>query len=471
MNMALRDPSSPLPLDAFEAVFRTGRSAMALAARGAATTRVAVANDAFLQMLGMSRAQVEGRALHEVLRGAAAEELRRAVQTTLREGKIATVQFAQAVGGEVVRLNAEASRVGAESLVLITLTARPRQRLCEFDEAAVLDEIGGLSRGLVYFRDPDGGNLLCSRHPLADRLRLRDSRLEERLARTHPDDRERAQAFADAARTGADGSVVETTVRVCDIDGEWRWIEFRLRVFSRDRAGRPRRLIGVANDVTESVQHAEQLAQAASALAHAELNERRRIGRELHDSTAQLLVAARLGLGALERRVEINPAARETLEEVRSAIAGAQREIRAFAYVLHPPALEEQGLDRMLRVFAAGFAQRTGLKVSIQSAATARRLPFPIELALFRIAQEGLMNVFRHASAEHAWVRLIRRGGKVVLEIEDDGRGFQTPNREPPSGVGMAGMRARMTQLGGAFEATSNGRGVLIRATVGPIGR
>jgi signal transduction histidine kinase len=205
------------------------------------------------------------------------------------------------------------------------------------------------------------------------------------------------------------------------------------------------------------------MASAAESLAHAEVNERRRIGRELHDSTSQLLVAARLGLAAVERRSFLPPEAQAALDEAREAIAAAQSEIRNFSYLLHPPSLQAEGLARCLRAFGAGFSLRTGLPVSVRVGRNVARLPDGLELALYRIAQEGLMNVYRHAHATKAVVRLRHVHGRVVLEIEDDGVGLASPLERSP-GVGISGMQARMTQLGGALSFETERTGLLVRA-------
>jgi signal transduction histidine kinase len=227
------------------------------------------------------------------------------------------------------------------------------------------------------------------------------------------------------------------------------------------------RILGVTTDESEHYEHQAELAAAANALAHAELNERRRIGRELHDSTAQLLVAARLGLNRLSVQGELSGEPLRVLDDARQAIESAQREIRNFSFVLHPPALlEAGGLEDSLRTFAVGFGRRTGLEIGLEAGRRSLHLPFRTKVALFRVAQEALMNVYRHAGAASAVVRLKHRRGRVILEIEDDGVGLPGDGQTPPEGVGISGMRARMKQLGGAFELTAGRVGVLVRASV-----
>lgn len=207
---------------------------------------------------------------------------------------------------------------------------------------------------------------------------------------------------------------------------------------------------------------------AALALAQAEQNERRRVGRELHDSTAQLLVAAQLGLGALQRRLKLTGDARRIVTDVRRSIAAAQSEIRTFSFMLHPPSLRDGGLAKTLEDFGAGFGLRTGLEVTVEVGDGPWDLPEAAEMALFRVAQEALMNVYRHARAQKAAIRLFRDGGFVVLEVEDDGVGMQRlrHGKAPaePLGVGVGGMLARMRQLGGSLTLDSHGTGLRVRA-------
>lgn len=214
-------------------------------------------------------------------------------------------------------------------------------------------------------------------------------------------------------------------------------------------------------------------------LAQAEQDERRRVGRELHDSTSQLLVAAQLGLGALQRRSNLSAEASGIAADVRRSLAIAQKEIRTFSFMLHPPSLRNGGFPAALRDFGSGFGLRTGLEVTVEIDEGPWSLPRATEMALFRVAQEGLMNVYRHAKARRASVRLVRDRESVSLEIEDDGIGLpQTVGRDgrpsAPLGVGISGMLARMTQLGGSLSLRSGRAGLRVRASaplaLGPSG-
>ena len=147
-------------------------------------------------------------------------------------------------------------------------------------------------------------------------------------------------------------------------------------------------------------------------------------------------------------------------------------EIRTLSYLLHPPFLDETGLLSALRWYAAGFAGRSGIIVDLDLPETFERLPLDTETALFRIVQESLINIHRHAGSETARIQLRRDAVALVLEIEDRGHGIPKAELEHITrlggtvGVGIAGMSERMEQLGGSLEITSGDTGTIVRVRV-----
>ena len=453
----------------FHAVFLAAPSALALASADP-VPRVISANPAFAALLGIPELALEGRRLDQVFRATAAEQVRRAFDQCRLTGAPVRLRIAHAPADHLVRLQIELRPRPSGSGVVLEVRQLDRAlALAELGEAGVLAEVGALSRGMVYIHDVPRRELRHSDHPLAGRLGFTGlpidlGRFREMI---HPEDFARFVVHGEEAVAAADNRLVRGTYRVLAADGGWLWLDLRTRVFARGPEGEVKRLIGVATDVTQAHTHAAALSDAATALAHAEIAERRRIGRELHDSTAQQLVAARLGLGALERHLGPESDATGLLDDVRRAVASAQQEIRNFSYMLHPPSLQQEGLERTLRAFAAGFARRTGLTISVRVARQCCPLPFPVEVALFRVSQEALMNVYRHARASHAWLRLSLEGKLVVLEVEDNGVGLgPCPKPAKQAGVGVSGMEARMLQLGGRFELSPGRVGVKVRAAV-----
>ena len=193
--------------------------------------------------------------------------------------------------------------------------------------------------------------------------------------------------------------------------------------------------------------------------------ERRRIASDLHDSTAQHLVAIGLNL----MRLRADPGEGKTLDilaEIDGSLEEATKELRAFTYLLHPPNLQGEGLSATLGRYVEGFGRRTGLKVTAESCCSVDQLSLPLQVALLRIVQEALTNVYRHASATSVSVNCRRLGKRLILVISDDGQsGFQG-GKESGLGVGIPGMIARMQQLGGNLRVDSGPNGTAVRATV-----
>jgi len=452
----------------YRQVFETLPSPVALISIANGEPWLASVSDGFAEQMGAHRSALECRRIADVLRAGPADAVCRAVFDSLKLGAPTRTRITHAWRDQAIRLEVEARPVGAGALLTIKALA-PRPTLAEVGEIAVIDEMAPLLGGLVFIHDLAKRRIRYGRHPLVNTLNLPLESLEpERVReRVHPADLPAFGRHVRAQLRLSDKAVADVFLRFKAADGQWLWLALRARVLDRDENGAVRRIIGVARDVTRDRETTQALADSALALAHAELNERRRVGRELHDSTSQLLVVAGLGLSALERRIDLSGEPRKIVSGVRRSIAGAQREIRNFSYMLHPPELQEDGLEKALEDFATGFGLRTGLTVSVSIEDSPWALSEAMEMALFRVAQEALMNVYRHAKARIASVRLRREGWTAVLEIEDDGIGLNRPRlggKPMAIGVGVSGMQARMAQLGGSLTLESGKTGLTVRA-------
>jgi len=251
--------------------------------------------------------------------------------------------------------------------------------------------------------------------------------------------------------------------------------------------GKTQKWFGAITDVDDLKRGADELRKLTVQLLATQDGERRRIARDLHDSTVQDLAAVQLNIDrALRLAPNIVDPARSALQESRQLVEQSQREIRTLSYLLHPPMLDEAGLPSALRWYVEGFSKRSGISVVLQVSPELhkRRLPTEVETALFRVVQEGLSNVHRHSGSSTARIRLkwehSRASGKqfIALEIADEGRGILAKaepvfaggglgSREAPAlGVGLAGMRERVRQLGGRLDIASNESGMSARAIV-----
>jgi len=200
--------------------------------------------------------------------------------------------------------------------------------------------------------------------------------------------------------------------------------------------------------------------------------ERRRVARDLHDSTGQTLAALKMGIAVLEERLKQNQCTSDVLSEIAALADQAIQEIRTTSYLLHPPLLDEAGFNSAAQWYVDGFGKRSGIKVRLDLATKRERLPITIETALFRVLQESLTNVHRHSGALEVSIRFQYQAETVLLEIRDCGRGIPmerlTRLREASSetGVGLAGMRERLTELNGKLEIESDRHGTSLRAIV-----
>ena len=200
--------------------------------------------------------------------------------------------------------------------------------------------------------------------------------------------------------------------------------------------------------------------------------ERRKLARDLHDSTGQTLAALKISISFLEEKCSQDPSTLGLVSEVAALADQAIEEIRTTSYLLHPPLLDEVGFRCAAEWYVQGFAQRSRINVTLDLAAAGERLPGRIETALFRILQESLTNVHRHSGAKQVSVCFQRESETAVLEIRDFGRGIpaarlaQLREVSAETGVGLAGMRERLNELKGDLEIESDGRGTRLRAIV-----
>jgi PAS domain S-box-containing protein len=201
--------------------------------------------------------------------------------------------------------------------------------------------------------------------------------------------------------------------------------------------------------------------------------ERRRIGRDLHDSLGQYLATLKINLDSLQLALLPNEGSHSQIAQCVSLAEEAIKEVRTISYLLYPPMLEELGLKSAIPWYLEGFTNRSGIKASLEIHPDFGRLPRDVELSLFRVLQESLTNVHRHSGSPTVIIRLGQENGAAILQIEDQGKGL------PPAmlngdgtglpvspGVGLRGMGERMRQLGGRVELCAGEKGAIVRAIV-----
>jgi signal transduction histidine kinase len=212
----------------------------------------------------------------------------------------------------------------------------------------------------------------------------------------------------------------------------------------------------------------EEIRELTGKILRLQDDERRRLARELHDSTGQMLVAMKLALDQVSAEAKG--------EKIESLVAQTvainedmSRQLRTMSYLLHPPLLDEVGLPSALRWYADGFADRSGIKVELVMSPDFGRLSGDMEIALFRVVQECLTNIHRHSGSTTATIHLTRASDSVHVEITDTGSGIAPErlhsNRVVP-GVGLMGIEERMRQFGGRVHITSAENGTAVVASI-----
>jgi PAS domain S-box-containing protein len=216
-----------------------------------------------------------------------------------------------------------------------------------------------------------------------------------------------------------------------------------------------------------------QMQTLATRLMHAQDDERRRIAQMLHETTAQDLAGLKMLLARLNRTSDrLSDGDHALLAESVQLADRSMSDVRTLAYLLHPPFLDEAGLLSALRWYVQGFADRSGIRVDLGLPAVLERLPQDVETTLFRVVQEALINIHRHAHSPTARIRLRVGAERLTLEIEDHGRGMAPDfvarllGGVGAIGVGLAGMRERLQQLGGTLDIESTERGTTVRAQI-----
>ncbi len=199
--------------------------------------------------------------------------------------------------------------------------------------------------------------------------------------------------------------------------------------------------------------------------------ERRRIARELHDSAGQTLTVLGLSLAQLVEKAQvIAPELAKEGKHIEEVVQQLHREIRTTSYLLHPPLLDEAGVKSALSWYVQGVAERSGMMIDFNISADFGRLPAEMELAIFRIVQECLTNIHRHAASKTARIRLARANASVYIEVRDEGKGISAERlaeiRSRGSGVGIGGIRERLRRFHGEMRIESDGSGTTVSATI-----
>jgi signal transduction histidine kinase len=296
-------------------------------------------------------------------------------------------------------------------------------------------------------------------------VRIRKDGTELNMSLTISPVKDRDGRVVGASKVGRD---ITERMRVQE---ELRISEERLRAFASGLENQVRvRTHQLEQQNAENLQQSEQLRELSNRLIQTQDDERRRFARELHDSAGQIVTALGMNLASIAQRVGRNAKIGNAVQESHELVHQLGKEIRTLSYLLHPPLLDENGVPGAIQWYCQGLAERSGLKIEIVIPTDFGRLPDDMEVAVFRIVQECLTNIYRHSGSETATIRLSNNGHDVSLEVQDEGKGISAAKlseiQTQRSGVGFAGMGERVRRLKGVMNVQSNSRGTNVSVTL-----
>jgi PAS domain S-box-containing protein len=392
---------------------------------------------------------------------------------------------------QLERLNSELEQRVAER------TGQLQQKALDLEKAnhdlaqrnQELDAIVQTAPDIIFSRQPDGGReYLSGRFYEYTGAPQGSATGYGWLEYVHPDDKESSSAHW--MRCVQSGEPYESEYRLRGADGVYRW--FRARAVPlRDHEGKILKWYGTCSDIHDSKLLEQSIRDSATELERlvdsrtAELRrlsgrlmtmqdeERRRIAREIHDGLGQELAAAKMILDGILAKDKA-PSLQQASVEASQLVDRAIQQVRTISHLLHPPLLDEVGLVSALRWFLEGLSQRSGIEIQLKvQPKTLGRLKSEVETAIFRIVQEALTNMFRHSGARHGCIAVAAENGNVMVTVSDDGKGIDddvAQFRPESVGVGIGGMRQRVTELGGTLRLVNGNPGTVVEVVI-PVGK
>ncbi len=289
----------------------------------------------------------------------------------------------------------------------------------------------------------------------------------------HPGDAPVIEALWKRFVKASDGDIIESEYRLKNCNGDWRWFYSRDIVFKRTSGGQLKFVLGISQDVTERKMFEEELKssreQLRQLLAHiqsAKEDERTRISREIHDELGQSLTALKMDLSWITRRLGKDQGPLwEKSRLMSKQIDMNIQTVKRIAAELRPGLLDDLGLTAALEWQADEFTNRTGIKCDVSVLPEDMELDRNVSTAIFRIFQETLTNVVRHAKAKKVRASLKKNKDTLTFQVKDDGKGITEKQISNPKSIGLIGMRERVHFFGGKMEITG-GKGTTITVTI-----
>jgi PAS domain S-box-containing protein len=422
------------------------------------TLQFLAVNDAAVQHYGYSRDEFLSMTIKDIRPAEDVEELLQELALTTRHVSAPRVWRHRKKDGTLidVRITAHLLNWQGREGELVLATDVTEQRRAEsalkeseerFRTMATAAPVG------IFLADRDGRAVYVNRRVSELTGTPEESLLGQAwLDRVHPEDRERVAA--EVQRAADDGSMISLQYRVVRPDGTQRSAQAAsvpIRTANRTVVG----FVGTVADVTDQRRAEEERRRLLAELVRVQEEERRRIAAEIHDDPVQAMTAVEMRLESLRRRVD-GGAERRAVEQLAASVSTAIARLRRLLVELRPARLDREGLAPALRALLDRLRADTGIDTTFEDR-TLQEVRPDTRTVLYRIAQEALTNVRKHADAREARVTVADRDGGILLRVRDDGRGFD-PEREAaeqPGHLGLVSMRERAELAGGRFRITS----------------
>jgi PAS domain S-box-containing protein len=284
------------------------------------------------------------------------------------------------------------------------------------------------------------------------------------LGRVHPEDREITKSVIDAAFR--DGKPFDMEERILRPDGAVRVLHSQGQ-WTFDNSQRPIKLVGICQDITERKLVEQQLQTLSARLMRAQEEERARLARELHDDLSQEVAALSIATSNLKKSIPAGDCATlEQSDRIQQNLIRLADKVRRLSHNLHPAMLEFSGLGVAVQRYCAEFSQLTGVQVIFDAKGSFASVPSPVALSVYRVAQEALQNVLKHARVEEAHLGLYIDDQTLRLTVSDKGTGIDPLGPAAP-GLGIVSIKERARMMGGTLTIESGpNRGTTLNLTV-----
>lgn len=352
------------------------------------------------------------------------------------------------------------------------------------ENAALINSIADSAPDMVYAIDLVNRKQIYSNYKIAALLNksvqeIRHLDLSFYDAFIHPEDRNNFYNNLDELRSASDSQVRELTYRLIDANGELHWIRTRRSIYRYDESGRPSHIVGVSEDITEQkelqernhrlwLEHNEAKKQQRQEIFRVTLKvqeqERKRISETLHNGIGQMLYGIKLTLDRLKPSLSGNgPEQQQIWVEAQEMLTNCIKENRQLSHELMPPALEDFGLKAAIEDVC--WQLRGPVSFSCHFTGDPLALDKYIQLSIYRIVQELMVNIIKHAQATRALVRIVIGDRETRIQVEDNGGGF-TWAKVKNNGIGLSTIEANVKLLNGKTEIKSDGSGTSILITL-----